>query len=197
MTGPTLFMLIFRKLSPVTVLNHFENQLLQLPPLMPTSSTAWPLVRHLQHVTFFAINRLVLQKTSNCGNSNIWIRVCGSQDSHRTYHGYKIHSEVPWNTHQVQIIYIWDNSSVVTSTTLPHSTFSKRHNILAFHRVTEAIAAKIIDFHWSKSEYNLGDMLSKHWECSKIFPMIQKLLITCGPIILIPKSATEETFKPP
>ena len=53
-----------------------------------------------------------------------------------------------------------DNRSVVTSATLPHSTLSKRHNILAFHRVREAIAAKIIDFHWIKSEYNLGDMLS-------------------------------------
>ena len=27
--------------------------------------------------------------------------------------------------------------------------------------------------------------------------MIQKLPITCGPITLIPKSATEETFKSP
>ena len=34
-----------------------------------------------------------------------------------------------------------DNRSVVTSTTLPHSTLSKCHNILAFHRVREAIAA--------------------------------------------------------
>ena len=32
------------------------------------------------------------------------------------------------------------NRSVVTSATLPHSTLTKRHNILAFHRVREAIA---------------------------------------------------------
>ena len=88
-----------------------------------------------------------------------------------------------------------DNSSVVTSATLTHSTLSKRHNILAFHRVREATAAKIIDFHWIQSEYNLSDMLSKHWEHMKIFPMIQKLLITCGPITLIPRSPTEETPK--
>ena len=90
-----------------------------------------------------------------------------------------------------------DNRSVVTSATLPHSTLSKRHSILAFHIVREAIAANIIDFHWIKSEYNLGDMLSKPWEHSKFFPMIQKLLLTCGPIALIPKSATEKTIKPP
>ena len=55
-----------------------------------------------------------------------------------------------------------DNRSVVKSATLPHSTLSKRHNILAFHRVREAITAKIIDFHWINSENNLSDMLSKH-----------------------------------
>ena len=51
-----------------------------------------------------------------------------------------------------------DHRSVVTSATLPHSTLSKRHNSLAFHRVREAIADKIIDFHWIKSENNLSDM---------------------------------------
>ena len=45
-----------------------------------------------------------------------------------------------------------DNRSVVTSATLPHSTLSKRHNIIAFHKVREAIAAKIIDFQWIQSK---------------------------------------------
>ena len=39
-----------------------------------------------------------------------------------------------------------DNRSVVTSATLPHSTLTKTHNILAFHRVREAIAAKLMAF---------------------------------------------------
>ena len=90
-----------------------------------------------------------------------------------------------------------DNRSVVTSATLPHSTLNKRHHILAFHKVKEAIAAKIIDFHWIQSEYNLSDMLSKHWEHKKIYPMIQKFFITCGPVTLILISATEETSKLP
>ena len=57
-----------------------------------------------------------------------------------------------------------DNRSVVTSATLPHSTLSKRDNILAFHMVREAMAVKIIDFHWIRSEHNLSNMLSRHWE---------------------------------
>ena len=39
-----------------------------------------------------------------------------------------------------------DNKSVVTSSTAPHSLLSKRNNILSYHRVREAIAAKILVF---------------------------------------------------
>ncbi len=85
-----------------------------------------------------------------------------------------------------------DNKSVVTSSTLPHSTLNKRHNILAYHRVREAIAAKILSFHWIQSGYNLSDMLSKHWDHPSVYPMILKLLITAGDITLIPREAISE-----
>ena len=42
----------------------------------------------------------------------------------------------------------------------------------------KAIATKIINFLWIQSEYHLSCMLSKHWELIKIFPLLQKLLIT-------------------
>ena len=57
-----------------------------------------------------------------------------------------------------------DNRSAITSVTLPHSTLTKHHNILAFHRVREAVTAKIVAFYWIQSTYNLSDMLSKHWD---------------------------------
>ena len=79
---------------------------------------------------------------------------------------------------------------MVTSATLLHSTLSKRHNILAFHRVREAIA-----FYWIQSAYNLCDMLSKHWDHPTVYPMILKLLITRGNITLIPKKETQEKEK--
>ena len=41
-----------------------------------------------------------------------------------------------------------DSRSVVTTATLPHFTLTKCHNILAFHRVREAIAAKLMAFYW-------------------------------------------------
>ena len=67
-----------------------------------------------------------------------------------------------------------NNRSVVNSAILPHSSLSKRHNILAFQRVREAIAANIIDFHWIQSEYNLSDMLSKHWELIQFPPKMDE-----------------------
>ena len=85
-----------------------------------------------------------------------------------------------------------DNRSVVTNATLPHSTLTKRHNILTFHRVREAIAAKLMAFYWIQSAYNLSDMLSKHWDHPTVYPMILKLWITRGNRTLIPKEATQE-----
>ena len=70
-----------------------------------------------------------------------------------------------------------DNRSVVTSATLPHSTLTTRHNILAFHRVREAIAAELMAFYWIQSAYNLSDMLSKHLDHPTVYPMIPKLLL--------------------
>ena len=81
---------------------------------------------------------------------------------------------------------------MVTSSTLPHSTLGKRHNILAYHRVREAIASKSLAYHWIRTGYNLSDMLSKHWDHPSMYDMIMKLLITRGPITLIPKEATQD-----
>ena len=88
-----------------------------------------------------------------------------------------------------------DNRSVVTSATLHHSTLTKRHNILAFHRFREAIAAKLMGFYWIQSAYNLSDMLSMNWDHPTVYPMTLKLLITRGNIALIPKEATKEKEK--
>ena len=85
-----------------------------------------------------------------------------------------------------------DNRSVVTRATLSHSSLTKSHNILAFHRVREAIAAKLMAFYWIQSAYYLSDMLSKHWDHPTVYPMILKLMITRGNIAIIPREATQE-----
>ena len=56
---------------------------------------------------------------------------------------------------------VGDNMSVVINTTLPSSMLKKRHNAIAYHRVREAIAAKIINFAHIDSQENVADILTK------------------------------------
>jgi len=53
-----------------------------------------------------------------------------------------------------------DNKSVVTSSTIPHSKLNKHHSALSYHRVREAIAAKIIDFLYIDGKTNPANVLS-------------------------------------
>ena len=82
-----------------------------------------------------------------------------------------------------------DNRSVVTSSTLPHSPLGKRHNILAYHQVREAI----VPLHQNFLPI-IGSGQDTIWvTCSaNTGIMIMKLLITRGHITLIPKDATQD-----
>ena len=73
-----------------------------------------------------------------------------------------------------------DNRSVVTSSTIPNSTISKRHHLASYHRVREAIAAKYISFHWKDGKSNPADVLSKHWEFATVWPMLKPILFWRG-----------------
>ena len=75
-----------------------------------------------------------------------------------------------------------DNRSIVTSSSIPNSTISKRHHLASYHRVREAIAAKYISFHWKDGKSNPADILSKHWEFATVWPMIKPILILSGEI---------------
>ena len=73
-----------------------------------------------------------------------------------------------------------DNRSVVTSSTIPNSTISKRHHLASYHRVREAIAAKFISFHWKDGKSNPAGILSKHWEFATVWPMLKPILFWRG-----------------
>ena len=73
-----------------------------------------------------------------------------------------------------------DNKSVVTSSTIPHSVLSKRHNALAYHRVREAVASKTIGFHHIEGKNNPADILSKHWGYNDVKAVLLPLLYWVG-----------------
>jgi hypothetical protein len=73
-----------------------------------------------------------------------------------------------------------DNQSVVTNSTMPHSSLNKRHHLLSYHKVREAIAAKYVAFYWKDGSKNPADILSKHWDFASTWPMLQPLLFWRG-----------------
>ena len=75
---------------------------------------------------------------------------------------------------------IGDNDSVVNSSSLPHAKLHKRHIALSFHRVREAIASKMVSFHFIPGVTNPADILSKHWGYSQIWSTLRPILFWEG-----------------
>jgi hypothetical protein len=73
-----------------------------------------------------------------------------------------------------------DNESVVKSATIPHSSLMKRHNALAYHRVREAIAAKVLCFCHIPGNQNPADVLTKFLPWATSWPLIEPILFWKG-----------------
>jgi hypothetical protein len=54
-----------------------------------------------------------------------------------------------------------DNMSLFLNTIVPSSVLKKNHNAIAYHRVREVIAARIMWFAYIKSGENVSDVLTK------------------------------------
>ena len=88
-----------------------------------------------------------------------------------------------------------DNQSVVTNSTIPHSSLSKRHNALAYHRVREMIAAKILGYYWIDGKENPADVVSKHWSYPQVWHLLKPILFYSGnPGDLINETKPTATF---
>lgn len=69
-----------------------------------------------------------------------------------------------------------DNLSVVESATIPHYVLHKRHLILSYHRVREAIAAGVVRFLYIPGVLNPADILSKNWGYQKVRTRLKFLM---------------------
>ena len=78
-----------------------------------------------------------------------------------------------------------DNESVVKSSTHLHAKLHKRHNILSFHRVREAIASKFVSFQFINGKDNPADILSKHWSHGTIYNLLKPVLFWKGDTLQI------------
>ena len=64
---------------------------------------------------------------------------------------------------QEQSYMFGDNESVVSSSSFPHAKLHKRHVVLSFHCIQQAIAIKFAGFYFLPGVDNPADILSKHW----------------------------------
>jgi hypothetical protein len=76
-----------------------------------------------------------------------------------------------------------DNESMITSSTIPHSTLNKHHTALSYHCVRECIAAKVFYLLHVLGKFNRTDMLTKPlgWAC--FWPLVQPLFFWKGETI--------------
>ena len=63
---------------------------------------------------------------------------------------------------------------------IPIDAYSKRHHLVSYHRVKEAIAFKYLSFHWKDGISNPADILSKHWEFATVWLMLKPILFWRG-----------------
>ena len=73
-----------------------------------------------------------------------------------------------------------DNKSVVDSSMQINAKLHKRHTMLSFHRVREAIASGMIGFYFIPGDINPADILSKHWGYAQIWAQLKALLFWKG-----------------
>jgi hypothetical protein len=73
-----------------------------------------------------------------------------------------------------------DNKSVITSSTIPHSVLKKRHNLLAYHKVREAIAAGLMSFYHIPGTENPSDVLTKNLTHAIAWKLIKPFLFFAG-----------------
>ena len=73
-----------------------------------------------------------------------------------------------------------DNESVVKSSTRVDAKLHKRHNMLSFHFVREAICKGFVWFTHIPGKENPADIMSKHWGYSDVWPMLRAMLFWEG-----------------
>jgi len=69
-----------------------------------------------------------------------------------------------------------DNMSVVLNTTIPSSPLKKKHLACAYHRIREAIAAKIVDYAHVVSGENMADLFTKPLDAGAFHHLLKKYL---------------------
>jgi hypothetical protein len=61
---------------------------------------------------------------------------------------------------EVPTLMLGDNMPVVLNASVPSNILKKTHNAIAYHRVHEAIVAKVMRFAYVRSKENVSDIIT-------------------------------------
>ena len=73
-----------------------------------------------------------------------------------------------------------DNKTVVDGASHLSSKLHKRHLMLSYHYVREALATGEYVYSFINGKANPSDILSKHWSHNDVWPMLQAILFWRG-----------------
>ena len=85
-------------------------------------------------------------------------------------------------------ILLGDNKTVVDSTSIANSRLHKRHLMLSYHYVREALATGEYVYSFVNGKYNPSDVLSKHWCHNDVYPLLRPILFMSGNVFDSPYS---------
>ncbi len=90
-----------------------------------------------------------------------------------------------------------DNKSVVTSSTIPHSTLSKCWNALSYHKVREAVAGGWLRFEHIPGTENPADIFTKPLPWASLRVFVEPLLFWKGDTARATGTSTEGSIEGP
>jgi hypothetical protein len=73
-----------------------------------------------------------------------------------------------------------DNKTVVNSCAMPKARLHKRHVFISFHRIREAVAARVLHFIHIPGANNPADVLSKLWGYQSVKTVLKAMLFWQG-----------------
>ena len=76
------------------------------------------------------------------------------------------------------VLLLGDNNSVVLNTTMPSSVLKKKHCVVSYHKIGEALVAGIVRFSHIPSEMNYADILSKSLGPNAFMNLVKPLLFS-------------------
>ena len=90
-----------------------------------------------------------------------------------------------------------DNQSVITNSTLSHSSLRKRLYALAYHKVREAVTAGLLKFYYIGSKHNPANVLTRNTNYSTLWPLLRPLLFWAGDTKSMPSIAHHTQISKP